>query len=525
MTSLSARLANNQRFSFVSDAYAADTFSVVRMHGREAISQLFRFEVTLVADDAAIDLTKMLQNNATFSIGAPDDSSRTTPYSGMLAEFDQLHHAGGYTFYRAVLVPRAWRLTLTRTCEVYLNEQTIPQILGGVLRDAQLTGNAVDLKLTGEYRPRSYVCQFQESHFEFVSRWMEKEGMYYYFAQSGEADTLTIVDDRAMHAADALPVNYRPADELDTGVAPDSVQSFVCRTKPLPAKVVLQDYNYRKASLPLVAQADVSAQGFGEAMFYGDNFRDADEGTRYAKLRAEGILCGGVRFHGQATAVGLRSGYFMQMSHHYRDDFNGRYLVTEITHEGSQAGALLAGIKTPFSENGAAREEIIYRNSFSAIKADVQYRAPRDTARPTIAGTLNATVDAEGSGEYAELDEYGQYTVQLPFDRTDKAAAKGSARVRMATPYSGDGHGMHFPLLKGAEVLLAFSDGDPDQPVIVGTVPNSVNSSVVNQGNPAMNRMVTKGGNILEMSDKDGGQTIHLFSPNGATHIFIGARD
>ncbi|WP_250528316.1 type VI secretion system tip protein TssI/VgrG [Caballeronia sp. GAWG2-1] len=523
MTSLSARLANNQRFSFVSDAYAADTFSVVRMHGREAISQLFRFEMTLVSDDAAIDLTKMLQNNATFEIGAPDDPSRTTPYSGMLAEFDQLHHAGGYTFYRAVLMPRAWRLTLTRTCEVYLNEQTIPQILGGVLRDAQLTGSAVDLKLTGDYRPRSYVCQFQESHFEFMSRWLEKEGMYYYFAQSGEADTLTIVDDRAMHAADALPVNYRPADELDTGVAPDSVQSFMCRTKPLPAKVVLQDYNYRKASLPLVVEAAVSAQGFGEAMFYGDNFRDADEGARYANLRAEEILCGGVRFHGQGTAVGMRSGYFMQLSHHYRDDFNGRYLVTEITHEGSQAGALLAGIKTPFSASSEAREEIIYRNSFSAISADVQYRAPRTTVRPHIAGTLTGTVDAEGSGDYAELDAYGQYTVQLPFDRTDKAAAKGSARVRMATPYSGDGHGMHFPLLKGAEVLLAFIDGDPDQPVIVGTVPNSVNSNVVNQINPAQNRIATSGGNQLLMNDTQGSQSMWMYSPDGSTHMIIGS--
>jgi type VI secretion system secreted protein VgrG len=549
MTSLSTRLANNQRFSFVSQAYAADTFDVVRMQGREALSQLFRFELVLVANDAAIDLAKMLQNNATFTIGAPSGGAHLrplTPYSGMLAEFEQLHHASGYTFYRAVLVPRAWRLTLMRTCEVYLNEQTIPQIVSRVLRDAQLTGSAVEMKLTGSYRPRSYVCQFQESHFDFVSRWLEKEGMYYYFAQNGEADTLTIVDDRAMHAANVLPVNYRPSGELDTGVAPDSIQSFVCRVTPLPAKVVLQDYNYRKASLPLIAQAPVAEQGFGEAMFYGDNFRDADEGARYAKLRAQEIASTGMRFYGEGTAVGLRSGYFMQLSHHYRDNFNGRYLVTEIAHEGSQAGALLAGIETSFSESaarganggsgasvvvgsrgkgteGGAREEIIYRNTFTAIQADVQFRAPRTTERPSISGTLNATVDAEGSGEYAELDEYGQYRVQLPFDRTDKAAAKGSARVRMATPYSGDGHGMHLPLLKGAEVLLAFTNGDPDLPVIVGTVPNSVNASVVNQSHPALNRIVTKGGNIVEMSDRNGSQTIHLYSPDGNTHVFIGS--
>jgi type VI secretion system secreted protein VgrG len=522
MTSLSPRLSGNQRFDFVSDAYDADTFAVVRMHGHEGLSRLYRFELILVSDDAQIDFDKMLQQQATFQILAPDDATKNTPYSGMLAEFDQLHQAGGYTFYRAVLVPRMWRLSQTRTSEVYLNEQTIPQIIEALLRDAQLSGTDVDLKLTGDYRPRSYVCQYQESHFDFISRWMEKEGMYYYFAQSGSADTLSIVDDVSMHAADTLAVNYRPADELDTGSEPDSVQGLVCQQRPLPNKVVLQDYNYRKASVPLEAETIVSSTGYGEVVFYNDNFRDADEGRRYATFRAQELMCGGKVFAGEATAVGLRSGYFMQISHHYRDDFNGKYLVTEIRHEGSQAGALLAGIKTPYSTEPGRGEEIAYRNSFRAIPAAVQYRTPRVTPKPRIAGTMNAMVDAEGSGQYADLDEYGQYKVQLPFDRTDKAAVKGSARMRMATPYSGDGHGMHFPLLKNAEVLLSFTDGDPDQPVIVGTVSNSVNSNVVDQTNPAQNRIVTSGGNQLQFTDTQNQQSVWMYSPSGNTHIIIG---
>ncbi|SDV47143.1 type VI secretion system Vgr family protein [Chitinasiproducens palmae] len=522
MTTLSSRLSGNQRFDFASAAYGSDTFSVVRMRGREGISELYRFELILVADDPEIDFDRMLANTATLTILAPDDPTKTTPYSGMIAEFDQLHQASGYTFYRAVLVPRAWRLTQTRTSEVYLNEQTIPQIVTTLLQNAQLAGTDIDTKLTGQYRARSFVCQFQESHFDFASRWMEKEGIYYYFQQDGSKDTVALLDDKSMHPSDALPVNYRPADELDVGLAPDSVQSFSCEARPLPGKVVLQDYNYRRASLPLSAEAVVSASGFGEVMYYGDNFRDAQEGQRYATLRAQELQCRAKRFRAEATAVGLRSGYFIELAHHYRADFNGRYLVTDIQHEGSQAGALLAGIKTPFTAS-APGEEITYRNTFTAIPAATQFRAARLTPRPRVSGTLNATVDAEGSGDYAELDEYGQYTVQVPFDRTDKAAAKGSARVRMATPYSGDGHGMHFPLIKGAEVLLAFADGDPDQPVIVGTVPNSVNSSVVNQTNPTQNRIASKGGNQLLMSDTAGSQGMWLHSPDGNTHIFMGS--
>ncbi len=523
MASLSNRLLANKRFEFTSSAFDDDKFAVVDMEGVESISQVFRFTLTLVTDDASIDFDKMLQNPATFLIRAPDGNG-TTPYHGVLASLDQLHRADGYVFYRAVLVPRLWHLSLYRISEVYLNEQAIPDIIESVLKGSRLSTADFELKLTGQYRARSFVCQYQESHLDFLARWMEKEGMYYYFDHSGTSEKLIIADNRMMHAADALQVNYRPADELDTGLAPDAVQDFVCRQQPLPRQVVLQDFNHRKASVTLKASEIVSESGFGDVMIYGENFRDEQEGKRYAKLRAEEIICGGKVFSGAASAVGLRSGYFIELAHHYRDDFNGQYLVTEVQHSGSQAGALLEGIRSPFGA-GSPTGETNYRTSFRAIPAAVQFRAERVTAKPRVAGTMNATIDSEGSGDYAELDAYGQYKVQLPFDRTEKNANKGSARVRMATPYAGSNHGMHFPLHKNAEVLLSFIDGDPDQPVIVGAVPNSENISIVNQNNPAENKISTAGGNQLHMSDTKGKEVIWLNSPFHSSSIGIGSVD
>jgi type VI secretion system secreted protein VgrG len=521
MASLSNRLFANKRFEFSSKAFGDDKFAVVNMEGFEAISQPFRFTLTLVSDDASINFDKMLENPATFSIFAPDGASHT-PYHGVLAEFDQLHRADGYVFYRAVLVPRLWRLSLYRISEVYLSEQSIPTTLETVLKNGRLTSADYELKLMGTYRPRSFVCQYQEPHLDFLSRWMEKEGMYYYFDHTGDADKLIVADNRTMHDAQATRINYRPGDQLDTGSSPDSVQDFVCRQRPLPHQVVLQDFNHRKASLTLKAEAIVSDSGIGEVMLYGENFRDLEEGNRYAKLRAEEIICGGKVFSGESTAVGLRSGYFAELSRHYREDFNGKYLITEIHHQGSQAGALLTGIQNQFSESGA-NAETSYHNSFRAIPAAVQFRAERVTAKPRVAGTMSATIDSEGSGEYAELDAYGQYKVQLPFDRTAKNANKGSARVRMATPYSGSDHGMHFPLHKDAEVLLSFIDGDPDQPVILGAVPNSDNANIVTQSNPHENRISTAGGNHLLMDDSKGKEAMWLHSPASNTTIGIGA--
>lgn len=521
MSAVTQRLPADRRFEFVSTALADDAFAVVRMTGFEAIARPYRFELVLVSDDAQIDLARVLAAKASLRILAPDNSEHATPYAGVLAEFDQLHQAGGFTFYRAVLVPRLWQLSLYRSSEVYLHEQTITEIVESIFKAARLNPtHDYALKLIGSYRPRSYVCQYQETPLAFVSRWLEREGIYYHFEQVDGVDKLVLVDDKVAQPAQAVAVHYRPADELDVGLAADSVQGFVCRTRPLPRSLVLQDYNHRRASMPLVAEVEVSAAGIGEEMLYGENFRSQEEGQRYAGIRAQELRCGARVFSGEATAVGLRSGHFMDLSRHYREDFNGRYLVTEITHEGSQAGALLAGLKTPFNEREGHTS---YRNSFVALPAATQFRPARSTPRPRVAGTMNATIDAEGSGELAELDAYGQYKVQIPFDRTDKGAAKGSAPVRMATPYSGSDHGMHFPLHKGAEVLLSFNDGDPDQPVIVGAVPNSMNRNVVDQRNPQDNLISTKGGNQMLMADTTGKEVIWLHSPFHKSSIGVGS--
>lgn len=523
MVSMADQILANRRFEFTSKAFGEDKFAVVEMEGFESISQPFRFVLTLVSDDASIDFDAMLSNPATFVIYGPQGEVRA-PYHGILAEFEQLHRTDGYVFYRAILVPRLWRLSQYQISEVYLDERPIPELVRSVLESGRLSSADHEFKLTGTYRPRSFVCQYQETYLDFVSRWLEKEGIYYYFDHSGSAEKLIVVDDKVMHDAQVVATAYRPDDSLDTGVSAESVRNFVCRQKPLPHEVILQEYNYRKAVLHLKASATVSESGIGEVVLYGENFRNQEEGDRYAKLRAEEIICGGKVFSGEGTAMGLRSGYFFSLAHHYRDDFNGQYLVTEVHHEGSQAGALLNGVKSPYSD-GERGGEIVYRNSFRAIPAARQFRPERVTAKPRMAGTMNATIDSEGSGEYAELDEYGQYKVQLPFDKTEKNPNKGSARLRMATPYAGTDHGMHFPLHKDAEVLLSFIDGDPDQPVIVGSLANSENPNVVTQDTAQANRISTAGGNQLYMGDAKGKEVIWLHSPYHATSIGIGSTD
>ena len=544
MPSLDSELnAANRRFTFTGGGLADGTFSVVEMTGFEALSKPFNFELILVSHKVDVNFDDMLSNPATLIICTPDgtpDGKNKTPYHGVLSEFEQLQEVDTLVFYKAVLVPRLQRLSLYRTSDVFLNDQTIPDVLDTVILASGLNSSDYVKMTFGSYRKRNFVCQYQETNFDFISRWMEKEGMYYYFDHSGFKDYLVIVDDVIMLSADVSNVTYRPVEDPTSINASDSIHSFVCRQQPLPKQVILQGFNYAAAKVTLdqlsnkVAMEQsytVSDTGTGVVMLYGENFLTPEEGSRYAKLRAEQILCNGRVFKGEATATGIRSGHFIQMSGHYRGDFNVQYLVTEIEHSGSQAGVLLAGIAHSF---GGKSGETSYRHSFRANPrfmqldkqfVDMQFRPECKTKRPHIAGTISAIIDAEGSGQYADLDEFGQYKVQLPFSKSGKAANQGSARIRMATPYAGSNHGMHFPLHKGAEVLLSFMDGDPDQPVILGAVPNSENPSVVKLANAFQNKINTAGGNNITLADTTGKQTVSIYTPGYNTWLTMGAAE
>src|SRR5690606_1533140 len=134
---------------------------------------------------------------------------------------------------------------------------------------------------------------------------------------------------------------------------------------------------------------------------------------RLATVRAQELACQGTVYQGTAPAIGVRSGFFLEVSHHFREEFNGRYWVTSVTHQGSQAGVVLAGRNTVYNreEQGA-----VYECRFTALDGTQQFRAERITPKPIVHGVLNAIIDSEGEGEHAELNEYGQYKVQLMYD-------------------------------------------------------------------------------------------------------------
>jgi type VI secretion system secreted protein VgrG len=508
-----------KKFSFTSTALAHDSFDVVSFTGTEGLSRLYRFDITLVSENGEVDIDSVIKSRARLSILREYGD---IAFNGILSGFEQLETVHGRTRYRAILTPAFWRQTLTHHNQIFL-DKTIPQIIEAAMNDGGLTSSDYEFRLTGQYDPHDYVCQYNESHFNFISRLMEREGLYYYFEQGDENEKLVITDTAFVHSVmdEGIKMHYSQPSGLNEPERGEVIQTMICSQKMLPAKVLLKNYDYHKPALDLTAESVVSADGIGEVYVYGVKFSTPAEGDRLAKVRAESIRCRAKIFKGESQVPYLRPGYVFSLEGHPRKDFNISYLTTDISHHGDQNFMFTAGL----DETGSTSEKVpCYRNTFSVINADIQFRPEQTSEAPHISGVLYAHIDAEGTGQYAEIDEQGRYKVVLPFDLNNVKGGKASCWLRKAQPYAGENHGIHFPLHKGTEVLLTFVDGDPDRPIIAAAVSNLLTPSQVTAQNATQSRITTAGGNLLHFEDLAGSEGIHLFSPNGNVSLIMGSK-
>lgn len=494
------------------------TTRVVALTGREAISTLYRHEVYAVVpnDDASsLDLGDALSCRATLTLDR-DDGGDPFRFHGILATLELLHASEVYTLLRATIAPRFWRLSLNHHSRLF-TDKSLPDILREVLDEGGLSGG-YELRLKRDYAPEEHVCQYRESDFDFLSRWMEHEGLYYFFEHGDDAEKLVIADDRSAHGKLAKhPVPYRArasASASDRG----ALHAFSCKHRTLPGALRLRDYDYTKPTLDVEGRADVSRPGPGEVHEHGARFFTPAGGSRLAKVRAEERLAGEVVFRGHGSVGHLRSGYVFRLEDHPRAAFDADYLVTELEHrvvEAEHADLLELLVLEP--------QEGSYHVEVTAIPEKTQFRPQRRAPWPRVYGVETAVVDGEKESDYAQIDPHGRYRVRFQFDEASLPDGKASTWVRMMQPHGGEIEGWHFPLRKGTEVVVTFLGGDPDRPVIAGVVPNAHRPSPVTSANNTKNVIQTGGRNRLEIEDKKGHERITWSTPYANTMIRMGA--
>ncbi len=488
-------------FKVDSPSVPADTFDVVEFEVEEHVSQPFVVRANLASEDSAVDFEEVANHPATFSImrfGEP------LHFHGIISSFEQGNRIGRRYLYDVVVVPRLWLLSLRYQSRIFQNLK-VDEIVTAVLDESDFKSQEFRFDLQGSYPTREYCVQFQETDLNFISRLLEHEGIHYYFEYDESYDVSVLVfSDTTVGKSEPIPgesvLVYNPGEGLSA--ASEAVRQFQCREQLSPGKVFLKEYNHRTPDTDLKAEANVHSDLPGMRYEHDQHFKDDGEGKRLVEVRKEEIACHLRVMSGESGHAGLRTGFTFQMTKHYRDTYNGDYLLLSVKHSGSQAAALPGGF------DGSS--EGIYRNEFTCIPASVAYRPPRVTPKPRVPGIMTSRTETAG-GDYAYVDEEGSYRAKMFFDLSSTSGGEATRAIRMNQPYSGPGYGIHFPNHAGTEMVWACVNGDPDRPIAVGTVPNPSQKSPSTSENKFQSVIRTWGKNELSFDDTIGEENIYLF--------------
>jgi type VI secretion system secreted protein VgrG len=344
----------------------------------------------------------------------------------------------------------------------------------------------------GSYPTREIVVQYHESDLAFVSRLAEHAGISFFFEHEDGRDKLVFTD----HPAGFRSIPEAPAVPFVARGEKAVVFALDLVSERAPTSYIVQDYNYRTPHVDLSAVFDLASGNGGGVVEFGAHVKTPAEAEALSQARAEERRSRQTVYEGKSGVIALSAGRPVKVVDLPRKDGPETVLIVEVTHEATLP---------VFGEGGRAGEPHHYVNGFRAVPAGFTYRPPRVTPKPRIAGLVTGVVQPGPDGEtggVAQIDSEGRYTVHIHFDTAELGGHKASHPIRMAQPFAGPSYGMHFPLRRGTEVLIAFANGDPDRPVIVGALYNTVAPSPVVASNATRHQLKAPSGALFEFGSK-----------------------
>jgi type VI secretion system secreted protein VgrG len=452
--------SDRNRIATLETPLGPDALLLDRMSGREAISQLFRYELDLVSEREDIDEHAILGQNVALTLRLQGQQDRQ--FTGFVSRFTQAGADARFVYYKAELVPWLWFLTRTANCRIF-QQQTVPDILQKIFQEHGFSD--LEMQLTRSYRQWEYCVQYRETDFNFVSRLMEQEGMYYYFEHSGGRHVMKIVDG----PSGTPPCPGQPDADYASGEArrrSGEVNDWVVDHEVPPGKYALGDYNMKTPTLDLNVNTQTLDPVGGNTAFeifdYPGEYIDRGEGDTAVKLRMQAEEAAATQVSARSDLASFCAGFRFALRNHFRTDFNTDYLLTEITHHIAQ-GIFDAG------------ESNAYENTFTCLPFRIDYKPPQVTEKPVVHGVQTARVVGPASEEI-HVDKYGRVRVHFFWDREHNPEPEDSSCwIRVAQFWAGKQWGAVFHPRVGQEVIVSFEEGDPDRPLIVGRVYNAEN--------------------------------------------------
>jgi type VI secretion system secreted protein VgrG len=482
------------RFMAITTPLGKDVLLLESFSGKEGISQLFHFKLGMFADSQSnVAFDQLLGQKVTVTL-SPQGGGTPRYVNGIVSRLSQgqrvkgLEGSATLIHYEADMVPQFWLWTKNVQSRIF-QQKSVPDILKQVLKGLDVT-----YEIQGTFAARDYCVQYRESDFDFASRLMEEEGIYYFFKHTSSGHQLVLANTPQSHPAVAGPSPIKYEEIGGAARGDERITNWVKSQEIRTAKQTLRDHCFElptdnlEAVQPIVETvqagtvshkfkvgANSSLENYDFPGRYAQRFDGVDPGgsdqasnlqkiyqdnKRTAGIRIQEEATPGLVIEGQSDCRVLTSGHKFTLGEHF--NANGSYVLTDVDHSASIEGAYTA----------APRKGSTYTNTFHCIPVALPYRPTRHTPKARVDGTQTAVVVGP-QGEEIFTDKYGRVKVQFFWDRQGKKDANSSCWVRVGTLWAGKQWGMiHIPRI-GQEVIVAFEEGDPDQPIIVGSVYNA----------------------------------------------------
>ena len=452
---------------------SAPALYVASLRGVDRMSDLFRYEIDVMADGGAgtdsdtLDLEALVGKpcHITFQSAFLDDLlGDVHSIHGFVTRIVQGDHEERFTNYRITVMPRVSKLTHRSACRIF-QELDAKSIAETILKEHGFSsGTDFDFRLSEAPIPRPYCVQYRETDWDFLTRIMQEDGIFSFFVHDGEKEMIVYGSEYPVHPnlPGAAKVPFRARADAMTGI--EAVNAISVGESLVSGAVKLREWNFEEPDLtgssPLESEKD-STSGSPVALeiydYPGQFSIAAPDGKTRANVRMEQVQGGKRVANGEANSPRFAAGHIFELSGHYRSDLDAKYVLVEVYHRIAAAG-------------DAGHEDTVfgYHCEFVAQPREVQFRALPRGPKPRIPGVQTALVVGP-KGEEIHTDDRGRVLLKFHWDRAPDRE-KPTAWVRVAQLWGSTDWGAFFLPRIDQEVIVAFEDGDPDRPLVVGTV-------------------------------------------------------
>ena len=459
----------DQRAGRLATPLGKDKLLLTRFDGAEAIGELFEYQVEALSLDPDIDFDQVLGLNSSVHLDTVDDAGRD--FGGIVSQARKLGARGEFFAYALTMRPWLWLLSLTSDCRIFANLAPIA-IIKQVFEDRGFS-DVIDLT-SGDYPTLEYTVQYRETDLNFVLRLMELYGIYYYFqfmpgdGISPSAHVLVLADSTVhVPLPNLAKLTYRPSG-VEVRADEQQVSEWTATSAMVTGVFAVNDYDYQKPQASLLASTQHAyhfSHGAMEIYNYPGGHNTPQRGNELTGASADAEATRNKFCQASGAAPSLTPGFAILRSSTGGDSEDGQYLILRCSHA--------YGPQT--YESAEADSGATYSGAYAFSKSGIPYRMPAFTRKPVVVGTQSALVVGK-DGEEIDVDDQGRILVQFYWDRKKKP----SRRVRAAQAWAGSVRGFWFVPRIGDEVLVQFEEGDPDRPVVTGSVYNATNTPSVN---------------------------------------------